>query len=100
VGLERRAELTSDAVATLRPAFESAVNGADRIVLDLAEATFADSAGLGMLVALNRRIRRQGGDLRLAAPSPEVRTVLELTRLHRLFEIYDDVRDAVRSFDA
>ncbi|RME81921.1 MAG: anti-sigma factor antagonist [Caldilineae bacterium] len=70
-----------------------------RVVLDMAQVTFIDSSGLGILVGLNRRLIRNGGELRLARPTRSVATVFEITRLHRFFEIYDTVEEAVTSFE-
>ncbi|HIC92869.1 MAG TPA: anti-sigma factor antagonist [Anaerolineae bacterium] len=70
----------------------------DKVVLDLGRVNFVDSSGLGAIVALGRSLSRGGGELRLASVTPHVRTVFELTRLHRAFEIYDTVEEAVASF--
>jgi len=67
-------------------------------VLDMGQVTFIDSSGLGVLVGLNRQLIRNGGELRLAALTRAVATVFELTRLHRFFEIYDTMEEAVTSF--
>ncbi len=91
-------ELTSDVVRELGAPLGDAVEAAVDVVLDLGSVEFIDSTGLGLIVALNRRIRRGGGDLRVAAPRRDVQTALELTRMHRLVEIYDDVDTAVASF--
>ena len=56
-------------------------HGALRLVVDLAATPYVDSAGLGTLVVLTKRVRARGGDLRLANLHDDVRHVLELTRL-------------------
>ncbi len=91
-------ELTADAVRDLRAALEEAVDAGGEVVLDLGAVEFIDSVGLALIVALNRRVRRRGADLRLVAPGREVQTALELSRMHRLVEIYEDVDTAVTSF--
>jgi anti-sigma B factor antagonist len=55
--------------------------------LDLSGLTFLDSSGLGTLVALHKTLRSRNGTVRLLQPAPNVRQILELTRLHRVFEI-------------
>jgi anti-anti-sigma regulatory factor len=50
----------------------------------LTELAFADSSLMLDLGALARRLRVQGRELRLRAPQPQVRTVIELVGLHRL----------------
>jgi len=46
-----------------------------------------DSCGLGALVALHKTAAARGGVLRLINPTPPVQQILELTRMHRIFEI-------------
>lgn len=55
--------------------------------LDLSGLTFLDSSGLGALISLHKTMRSRNGTLRLIKPAPSVQQVLELTRLHRVFEI-------------
>lgn len=61
-----------------------------QIVVNLARATYIDSSGLGVLMAARRDVQKGGGRLVLCGMSKDVRMVLELTRLNKLFEIYDD----------
>jgi anti-anti-sigma factor len=69
-------------------------DGATRLVVDLSRTAFIDSSGLGALVAGLKRARQAGGDLRIAAPTEQVRTVLGLTNLDRVLTPYDDVSAA------
>ena len=68
------------------------------LVIDMAEVAFVDSSGLGSLVASLRSVNKQGGDIKIAALQDQVGAIFELTRLHRIFEIFDDRGSAVRSF--
>lgn len=68
------------------------------LVIDMAEVDFVDSSGLGSLVSSLRTVNKQGGDIRLSALQNQVRSVFELTRLHRIFGIYDDSTAAAMSF--
>jgi anti-anti-sigma factor len=73
---------------------ELVAQGGTRLVVDLSRTAFIDSSGLGALVAGLKRARQAGGDLRIAAPSDQVRTVLGLTNLDRVLTPYDDVSAA------
>jgi len=55
--------------------------------LDLSVLTFLDSSGLGTLISLHKTLRSRNGTVRLLKPAPNVLQILELTRLHRVFEI-------------
>ncbi len=68
--------------------------GFSRLVIDLEDVSRIDSTGLGALVTTLKAARDRGGELVLASLSPAVRTVVELTRLHRVFDIYDDAEAA------
>ena len=57
------------------------------IELDLSQTIFVDSHGLGALIAMRNMMERRGGAVNLLNPSPLVRRVLELTRLHRVLDI-------------
>lgn len=66
------------------------------IVLDMEEVDFLDSRGLCAIVAMAKRMREHGGDVKLARLSDRVRQVFEITRVKKLFHMYDDIESAVR----
>ncbi len=74
--------------------------GVVRVVLDVAALTFIDSIGLGALIAASRRLREQDGDITIAAPSRDVQSIFEVTRLHRHFVLLPDVAAACAHFVA
>ncbi len=59
-----------------------------RFILDMAGVNFIDSSGLGTLVGILRTVEKEGGQIRIAGLIPEVLIIFELTRLHRIFDIY------------
>lgn len=69
--------------------------GLRRLVVDLAAVDFIDSSGLAALVSAQRRMRRSGGRLQLAALTPRVHDVLSLMQLLPIFEIHGTVQDAL-----
>jgi anti-sigma B factor antagonist len=72
--------------------FES---GSQHLLVDLKDVRFIDSSGLGALVSGFKNATSSHGNLRLAALQPQVKSMFELTRLHRVFEIYQTVADAL-----
>jgi anti-sigma B factor antagonist len=70
-----------------------------KLVIDLGKTKFIDSSGCGALVAALRTLLKNHGDLKIARPSPQAKTLFQLTRLHRVFEIHDNLEDAIKSFD-
>lgn len=57
------------------------------IEIDLSATTFLDSNGLGALIALHKTTCSRNGLVRLVNPAPPIQQILELTRMHRIFEV-------------
>src|SRR5215467_6161068 len=72
--------------------------GHNHILLNLGEVDYIDSAGIGELVSSFRATRERGGELKLLNLSRRVRDVLQLTRLHTVFDVQTDEATALRSF--
>lgn len=80
------------AAPKLREQLQSIVGGGrTRLVVDLSATDFIDSSGLGALISGLKAARQAGGDLRIAAPTEQVRRVLTLTRLDRVLTAHDSV---------
>src|SRR3712207_5844142 len=69
-----------------------------KVVFDMSQLQFVDSAGIGAILSCRRRLSAAGGDLKLCAVSKPVRGAFEITRMHRLFDIFDTQEEAIRSF--
>jgi len=63
----------------------------NRLVFDLAEVDFVDSAGLGVILGRYKRVTANGGKVYLAGAKPQVKKVLDLSGLPHLMEIYSSV---------
>jgi anti-sigma B factor antagonist len=75
------------------------LEGGDRkFVIDFANTGYIDSSGLGVLVSLSKKIREQGGELRLSSLNEDLRTLFELTKLDTLFKIADSKDKALQGF--
>jgi anti-sigma B factor antagonist len=75
------------------------LDGGDRkFVIDFANTGYIDSSGLGVLVSLSKKIREQGGELRLSSLNEDLRTLFELTKLDTLFRIANDKDEALDGF--
>lgn len=64
-------------------------DGERRFLFDFSDTSYIDSSGLGVLVSLSKKIREQGGRLRLYGLNEDLRTLFELTKLDTLFQISD-----------
>ncbi len=75
---------------------EELEKGERKFVVDFAKTGYIDSSGLGVLVSLSKKIREQGGELRLANLNDDLRTLFELTKLDTLFQIADSREAALK----
>ena len=72
--------------------------GKNDLVIDLQAVRFIDSSGLGSLVSGFKNASSRNGSLKLAGLQLQVKSMFELTRLHRVFEIFSDAEEALGSF--
>jgi len=70
--------------------------GERKLLVDFANTSYIDSSGLGVLVSLSKKIREQGGELRLSNLNEDLRTLFELTKLDTLFKIADSRDEALQ----
>ncbi len=73
-------------------------NGTERIVLNLAEVPYVDSAGLGEIVRCYTTVSRKNGKLKLLHLTKRIHDLLSITKLLTVFETYDTEEEAVKSF--
>lgn len=72
--------------------------GAMKVVIDLSQVKRMNSSGLGILINALTTYKQNGGILKLANPTPLVKNLLEITKLNEIFESYDVVDSAIKSF--
>jgi anti-sigma B factor antagonist len=87
-------ELLKDKVNSL------AMQGHRKLLLNLADVPYIDSAGLGEIVRTYTTVSRQGGQLKLLNLTKRIEDLLSITKLLTVFETYDNEADAVRSFSS
>ena len=85
----------------LKDKVNSLVNqGHKKIILNLADVPYIDSAGLGEIVRTYTTVSRQGGSLKLLNLTKRITDLLAITKLLTVFETFDAEADAVKSFSA
>ncbi len=70
-----------------------------KIVLDLTQTEYLCSSSLGVLISLERKIKRKGGDIRLVIIKAEILKVLQITLLNKVFRIFSSLEEAIKSFN-
>jgi anti-sigma B factor antagonist len=68
------------------------------LVIDLQRVKFIDSSGLGAMVSGFKNASSRNGTLKLSGLQLQVKSMFELTRLHRVFEIFPSVEEALASY--
>ncbi len=72
--------------------------GAHRIIVDCTHVDYLSSYGLGVLLRVHSRMKKQGGDVKLCCLKGVVVDLLQVTGLNRIFEVYPDMEKAVAAF--
>ena len=88
-----------DASAALRDEVrDQSGHGFKKILLNLADVTYIDSAGLGELTAAFTSVKNRGGELKLLNLTKRVHDLMQITKLYTVFDVYDDEKKAIASF--
>ena len=72
--------------------------GKKNVVVDLAETTYMDSSGIGMLISGYTTMKNGGGSLKLARLTDKIESLLVITKLNSIFETFETVEAATKSF--
>jgi len=75
-----------------------ASQGQKHVLLNLGEVHYIDSSGIGELVSAFTTMRDQGGELKLLNLTRKVHDLIQITKLHTVFDIKDDEAAAIQAF--
>jgi len=99
VVLNLKGTIETTNAGTLEDVIERIINDdCYKIVVDLSEVTYVSSAGWGIFISEIKRVRRESGDIKLAAMRPEVREVFDLLEFNNILKPYPDKVEAIRDF--
>ena len=73
--------------------------GHKKILLNLGDVSYIDSSGVGELVSAFTTIRNAGGELKLLNLTKKVHDLLQITKLHKVFDIQDDEAAGIDAFN-
>ena len=94
-----RGEIGTETVNQFKERIDQLVDdGKNRLVMDFQEINYLNSMGLGVVAATLKRVKKNKGDLKLVRLSPAVQELFELTRLTKVFDIFDSEEEALKSF--
>ena len=100
IELEGRVVLGEESNALRETVKSMLAAGKKKIVLDMEQVTYIDSAGLGALVAAHHSARTQGASLKLSHLGVKFKEILQVTKLLTVFDVYDSESAAIASFGA
>ena len=73
-------------------------NGIKKVVIDMSQVEWMNSTGLGILISGLTTLRNNQGELKLANITGKIQSLLTITKLISVFEAFDSVEDAIKSF--
>ncbi len=83
----------------LRDTIKDLLNkGTKKILLNMGGVSYVDSAGLGELVGSHATVSHQGGTLKLLNLQKKILDLMQITKLHTIFEVFEDENAAVQSY--
>ena len=98
LALKGRLVLGDESIGLLAMLDNLLASGATRMVINLEQVNYVDSAGLGTLIEMQRKTKAKGGSLKLCNLRPNLRQALEIARLLPIFETCPTETAAVASF--
>lgn len=83
----------------LRKIFESFVHANEKkVLINFSGVAYIDSSGLATLIEMLQRLKSIGGRMRFSNLDQKVKNIFEITKLYKLFEIFDNQEDALKDF--
>jgi len=92
-------EIDINTAPEIKKAFEKIIVKKDpKVVINLSKVTYVDSSGLATLVEILKNMRSYGGKLKLTNLSPKIKSLFEITKLEKLFDIIAEEEEAISTF--
>ena len=74
--------------------------GARKVLIDLQAVSYIDSASIGCLMDIHRLLQEKSGALKLAGLQPRVETMISMTGVHKIIDLFREEEDALSAFSA
>jgi anti-sigma B factor antagonist len=80
----------------LRQIVRELVESGDRnLIINLANVSYLDNSGLGQLCLIYTMLKNRGGEMKLLRPTPRIRSILSITKLDTVFDVFEREADAL-----
>lgn len=77
---------------------KGSIGNRKRLVFDFADLQYVDSLALGVIVAFSKEFRENGGDIKIVHMSGDLSLIFDMSRLSKVYDVYDNIEEAGRSF--
>ena len=92
-------EIDINTAPEVKKAFERVIGDKkDKVIINMEKVSYIDSSGLATLVELLKNFRKYGARLKLVGLSSKVRSLFEITKLEKLFDIKEKEEEAIKAF--
>ena len=92
-------EIDINTSPSIKKSFDKLISSrTPKIIVNLTKVTYVDSSGLATLVEILKNMRSYGGKLKLSNMSSKVKSLFEITKLEKLFDIVANEEDAISTF--
>lgn len=92
-------EININTSGELRKAFDNIIKNDDKkVLIDFKDVSYIDSSGLATLIEMLQRLKKIGGSLRISNMNERVKNIFEITKLYKLFDIFDVRQEALKEF--
>ena len=92
--------LDASVAEAFKQSMQPVLDSSTKVVFDMSPLQFVDSAGLGAILSCMRKLSAANGDLKLCGLTKPVRAIFEISRMHRIFDIFPTRAEAIRAFEA
>jgi anti-sigma B factor antagonist len=83
----------------LRKALDGIIKGNEKkVLIEFSNVAYIDSSGLATLIEMFQRLKKIGGQMRLSGMNQKIKNAFEITKLHKLFEIFENKEAALKDF--
>jgi anti-sigma B factor antagonist len=72
--------------------------GVQKVVIDLSQVTYIDSACIGCMMDIHRLLQEKSGAVKLSGLQARVETMLSMTGVHKIIDVYREEREALAAF--
>jgi len=95
----REAKLTYPVLSSFFAEVRQLVEGgARKVVIDLQDVSYIDSASIGCLMDIHRLLQDKSGAVKLAGLQPRVETMISMTGVHKIIDIHREEAEALGAF--